>query len=289
MKAIVDYLIVIPLDEEYHYIQGVIEELILQSANVKTIGSELYGLALIPTESGDASAVFLSVGRMTEAPIQSAVEAAVRTWRPAAVIMIGIAGSFEPDKIMLGDVIVPSKIFGFTEAKATVIDGKERTIYRPTGHAVDCTLTALARGVFIKRGKEWQARSYNAGLEDVHLKDKLLAKQPNPGPALHIGNNDCIASGNVVIASKAAAQKVREALGDAGTTVRAVEMEAKGLRRVGQNQACPARTCRARHFRPRRRGQIRLGTRLEGWLAAVCGSECRSVRRSNNWQPRGDS
>jgi len=163
---------------------------------------------------------------MTEGPVQSAVEAAVRLWRPAAVALIGIAGSFEPEKVRLGDVIIPSKVFGYTEGKAAVVDGKERVTYRTTGHQLDCYLLAEARAVSINYGDAWQNESKEAGLADPNLKPRL--QEDSAGPKLHITNNDCLASGNTVVASRCFAEGVRKAFGDAGSTIKAVEMEAKG-------------------------------------------------------------
>jgi len=226
MKAIVDYLIVIPLDEEFGYVRDVVKRLFKGSvSSVITIGAELYVRVLLPTPpAGAVSIVILSVGRMTEAPVQSAIEAAARTWRPAAIVMIGIAGSLKPDKVKLGDVFVPSKVFGYTEAKAEVISGKTVMTYRHTGDRLDCQLLAQARAVNLDHGKAWRAKSRNAGLKDVKLKPKLLSSKD--GPKIHITDNDCLASGNVVVASREFAEGIQAAL---GTTVGAVEMEAKGL------------------------------------------------------------
>lgn len=226
MGPIVDYLVVIPLDEEFRYVRSVIESRLIAGIRANTIGAELYGKALVPTAAGSVSVVILSVGRMTEAPVQSAVEAAARTWRPADILMVGIAGSLEPDKVRLGDVIVPSRIFGYTEGKAEIVDGKSVITYRPTGDRVDCELAALARAVHHNDVKAWRAASRKAGLTDAMLKPKLLTKEGKEGPKLHIDNNDCIASGNTVVATRVFAQEIRRAL---GTTVKAVEMEAKGL------------------------------------------------------------
>jgi nucleoside phosphorylase len=112
MRSIVDYLIVIPLDEEFGYVRNVVERIFAAQFPIKTIGAELYGRGLISTANGEASVVILSVGRMTEAPVQSAVEAAVRTWRPATVILVGIAGSLDPDKVRLGDIFIPKRQIG---------------------------------------------------------------------------------------------------------------------------------------------------------------------------------
>ena len=57
--------------------------------------------------------------------MQVAVEQAAGKWPPAAIVLVGIAGSLEPDRVKLGDVIVPTQVFGYTEARAEVVDGKE--------------------------------------------------------------------------------------------------------------------------------------------------------------------
>ena len=224
MKPIIDYLIVIPLDEEFRYVREVIQDALAGGhVQAKTIGPHLYALTQLPTGAAHASAVVLSVGRMTEGPVQSAVEAAVREWRPATVILLGIAGSLEPDKIKLGDVFVPSKVFGYTEAKAEVVGGEQRMTYRPTGDRLDCELLAQARAVYLNDFSTWQAESLKVGLQDAALNPKLKAVA---GPNIHMTDNDCLASGNTVVASKAFAKSIQAAL---GPTVKAVEMEAKGL------------------------------------------------------------
>ena len=104
-KPIIDYLIVIPLDEEFRYIRDVIGPVLSRSSlRALTIGSHFYALTQLPTAAANATAVLLSVGRMGEAPVQSAVEAAVKEWRPATVLLVGIAGSLEPERVKLGDV-----------------------------------------------------------------------------------------------------------------------------------------------------------------------------------------
>src|SRR5262249_881654 len=105
MGPIVDYLVAIALDEEYRYFREVVQRSTGRKISSKEIGSQVYGLARLPTGIAEASTVILTVGRMTPAAMQAAVERAVETWGPSAVVMVGIAGSLEPDKIKLGDVI----------------------------------------------------------------------------------------------------------------------------------------------------------------------------------------
>ena len=81
----------------------------------------------------------------------------------------------------------------------------------------------------LDRVRAWRTSSRRAGRADSGLRQKLLDVEPSDRPKLHIETNDNLASGNVVIASKANAKAVREALGDYGKTARAVEMEAKGF------------------------------------------------------------
>lgn len=66
----------------HRYVREVIHDaLACRRVQAKTIGLHLYALTLLPTGAAHASAVLLSVGRMTEGPVQSAVEAAVKEWR----------------------------------------------------------------------------------------------------------------------------------------------------------------------------------------------------------------
>jgi nucleoside phosphorylase len=227
MKPLVDYLVVIPKDEEFGYVREVVERLTARSLIAKTDGPLVYALTRLPTvKNEEASAVIMSVGRMGEAPVQVAVAEAVNIWPPAAIVLVGIAGSFEPDRLKLGDVLVPARVFGYTEEKADMKQRRQRRTYRPSGHQLDCTMWALARAVALNRMSEWRSESHEAGLGDSKLKQRLEKEE---APKLHIENNDNLASGNVVVASRAFADAVRKALGDAGTTTRAVEMEAKGF------------------------------------------------------------
>jgi nucleoside phosphorylase len=230
MRPIIDYLVVMPLDEEFGYVRDVIQPLITGRIRSKTIGSELYAKVIVPTATSEASVVLLSVGRMTEAPVQSAVTDAIRLWRPATTMLVGIAGSLDAKEIRLGDVIVPRRVFGYTEAKAAVVDKKERVRYRPTGHQLDCELSTLARAISMDHAKHWRETARRAGLRMPKLRPKLLTEEGTAGPRLHLGNNDCLASGNIVIASRRAAKELLQIFGDdIGRTLRAVEMEAKGL------------------------------------------------------------
>jgi nucleoside phosphorylase len=272
MKPVVDYLVVIPKDEEFGYVREVVERGTKRSIPARTTPSPslVYALARLPTADGEATAVIISVGRMTEAPVQVAVEQAVSIWPPAAIVLVGIAGSLDPDRVKLGDVIVPTQVFGYTEAKAEVVDGRERMTYRPTGHRLDCDMSALARAVNLDRVRAWRILSRRAGRADSGLRPRLLEEETGDRPKLHIENNDNLASGNAVVASRAFAKAVREALGDYGTTARAVEMEAKGfceaLERVRPK---PPALVGARHIGPGRRGQGGAREGLQGRLAAV--------------------
>jgi len=148
MKPVVDYLIVIPKDEEFGYVREVAEQVTGQSLLAKSNGPLLYARARLPTvKDEEASAVIISVGQMGDAPVQATVEEAIRIWPPAAIALVGIAGSFEPNRVRLGDVLVPTRVFGYVQAKAGVVRGRQRLTYRPTGHQLNCTMSALARAV----------------------------------------------------------------------------------------------------------------------------------------------
>lgn len=237
MGSIIDYLIVVPLDEEAGYISEVMETA-LGGATMEsfTVGPQVYSRAIIETKAGSASVVILSVGRMTEAPFQAAVTEAITLWRPSAAILIGIAGSLDAENLRLGDIIVPRKILGYTEAKAEPDDGGGsastgyRLVYRPTGHSVDCVLAAQARALKLNNLKEWQAKCVLSASQDAVLGEVFLSGDGRPRePKVHNHDNDVLVSGNVVVASKAFADALRRSFGDAGRMIKAVEMEAKGF------------------------------------------------------------
>lgn len=232
MASIIDYLIVVALDEEVDYIGRIIEAITGHPLKFEQDG-RLYSRELVTTRTGDATVVILAVGRMGEAPVQSAVEDAIRHWQPADMILVGIAGSLEPDSLMVGDVIVPSRVFGYSESKVVEekVDGGYRNTvqYRKTGDRATSSLVETVRALWLNSGTKeaWKKACRDAAAADSTIAarmDQLDAEREKP--TLHCAANNNIASGNEVVASRQRGKELQVVL---DVTVNAVEMESKGL------------------------------------------------------------
>ncbi len=227
--AIVDYLVMIALDEEDRYFSAVLKEAAASSRPARLIDGRLYGRSYLHVGDGSVSIVSAPIGRMGVEATQSAVEAAIRTWQPRDLLLIGIAGSFEPKSLLLGDVIVPAKIFGCTEAKLEEAGENVRRRYRKTGDRAASQLIDIVRGVV--KDPRLSLAWHNGCLEgiqgDAKLRERLAKIDPERvRPRVHCTFNDSIVSSNDVIATKKALQDLRDQV---DPTIVAAEMESKGL------------------------------------------------------------
>jgi nucleoside phosphorylase len=71
---------------------------------------------------GDYLIVAASMGRKTPGQALAGVFSThcVNQWKPSRVALLGIAGSLEPDRIQLGDVLVSHEIYGYEVGDAEV-------------------------------------------------------------------------------------------------------------------------------------------------------------------------
>jgi nucleoside phosphorylase len=148
---------------------------------------------------------------------------ALRLWRPANVIQLGIAGSLVGTKRPLGDVIIPGEVVGYEIGEA--VEEPDRAPYRfkPTGKQADFALLGSARALCNDSQDYvgWQDRALNASAQDLAAAEEAARR-----PSVHIGKKEVLASGNFVVKSKKFAEQLRR---EVHPDLRAAEMEAKGL------------------------------------------------------------
>lgn len=142
------------------------------------------------------------------------VQKSLQAWRPSRVTLVGIAGSLDPDRVRLGDVVVPPDIFGYEVED--VEDGGTRL--RPTFNQIGALDLDRVRAFRSDpdRYREWQEECRAAVPEGI--RDQL--QRP---PELFL---EPIASGNKVVKSVEFGKRLRAKV-NAG--IIGVEMEARGL------------------------------------------------------------
>lgn len=219
---IVDSLVLTPLDEEWRSVMPVLgpDD---SAVYTKPVGSITYSLWTVPFEGpagqGDYLVSGASMGRRTPGQAYAAVfsKQAVDTWKPARVVLLGIAGSLESQRLRLGDVVVAEQIFGY-EVEDAVGRGYK---FRPTVYQTDALGLDRVRAFFNHKPtyQKWQALCLQAapthGLKNV--------RRP---PELHI---ESVGSGNKVVKSVTFARKLRK---EVAAAITAVEMEGHGLHRA---------------------------------------------------------
>lgn len=217
---LVDYLLLTPLDEEWRTVRNVLcpvhTDLKARSIDVITYYLWKQSVNQHPYTIGDYLVVAAPMSRKTPGQAHASVftNNAVNQWQPRRVILLGIAGSLEPERLQLGDVVVSEEIYGYE-----VGDAQDRgKSYRPTFNqvgALDYDRIRAFRDDPVDYPK-WQDECLNAahsaGLEKV---TRL--------PELHL---EVTASGNYVVKSKAFGRKLRREI---NSRISAVEMEARGL------------------------------------------------------------
>jgi nucleoside phosphorylase len=217
--SLIDFLVLTPLDQEGNTARKVLCP-IGKIINRKPIDAITYYLWKEPVDQqptfGEYLIVAASMGRRTQGQAYAGVFAShcVNTWKPNWVVLLGIAGSLEPERLRLGDVVVSDVIFGYEVGDA---EGK-KIRFRPTFHQT------AALGIDRVRAfrndpldyESWQDECANAaaatGIKDLTTK-----------PELHI---EVTASGNYVVKSVSFGRKLRKEI---NAKISAVEMEAEGL------------------------------------------------------------
>lgn len=176
----IDFLIFAPLEEERDAIVSKLEN--PEKLDSDGTDAHVYYEAVVRTRRRDGAVYRVIVVSPTEmGPIAAAITATTATsrWRPAHVIVVGIAGGLK-DEVATGDVMVASAVADYTVGKVTDTGPREE---RWSMVSADPMLLAAAR-------------NFRTGWEG-------LVKEARPGKGAierHVG---IIATGGDVIASKA--------------------------------------------------------------------------------------
>lgn len=215
---LVDYLLLTPLDEEWRTVRKVLGP---KKINTYQTDPITYYLWKQPVKRpsyavGEYLIVAAPMFRRTggEAVASVITSHGVGQWKPSRVVLMGIAGSIEPDTLMLGDVVVSDEIYGYEVGDAEV----GGLIFRPTFNQIGALDFDRVRAFRDdpKAYTKWQQECLKAapavGLNGL--------ERP---PELHL---EAIASGNFVVKSRDFAAQLKAKI---SPKIKAVEMEARGL------------------------------------------------------------
>jgi nucleoside phosphorylase len=122
--AIVDFLVVTPLDEEWRACRDVLGPFDESSRSDELGDTITYYLRTYPTGNAHYLVTSASMGAMGHTEAALFAHDALKRWSPAGVLLVGIAGSFSRKWHRLGDVVVASEVFGF---ELGAIDGPQQT------------------------------------------------------------------------------------------------------------------------------------------------------------------
>jgi nucleoside phosphorylase len=216
---LIDFLLLTPLDEEWRTMFPLLCPDLQRVKEVPVDSITYYTWAQPVTTLGGKGEYLIAAASIADrtpgqALTASFVTNAVATWRPDTVLLTGIAGSLDPDRVKLGDVIVGRDILGY-EVEDALDSGFN---LRKTYNQIDARQLDRMRAL-VNLGRPvatWQdqCKEAAAGL--------FPAEEPRR-PSLFI---EAIASGNKVVKSTAFAQELQRVFQH---QVGAVEMEARGL------------------------------------------------------------
>jgi hypothetical protein len=117
--ALIDYLVLTPLDEEWRAVRDALcpPPLPLQERAIGTITYYLWPEPVDrrPDVQGEYLVVATPMSRRTPGQAYAAAFTgeAIKTWKPSRVVMLGIAGSLDSERLLLGDVVVSEQVFGY--------------------------------------------------------------------------------------------------------------------------------------------------------------------------------
>jgi nucleoside phosphorylase len=271
--SLIDYLVLTPLDEEWDVAAAI---LFPPSTAERTIGSTTYYLGRPAIDAPGSKEEYLIVGAPMshrtpgQAYAASMTTRALQTWRPARVVLLGIAGSLERERLILGDVVVSESIWGYEVGDA---EGK-RFIFRKTFNQVGAEDFDRVRA--FKRSKPDYAKWQRAGRANAA---KLNLDIPRP-PQLHL---ETTASGNFVVKSVAFGRQLRKEI---DAKICAVEMEARGLHQALYLDAHRTDALMIRgisDYADRRKSALEKSSK-NAWRAYAVGNAARLLRAI--WQRR---
>jgi nucleoside phosphorylase len=214
---VVDYLILTPLNEEFRYLRQAwpipLEE--------ERVGKIHFYRALHCCGSRQATVVAAAMMDMGQAWSGVFASEALRIWKPANVVHVGIAGTLDKD-VSLGDVIVPAEVVGYDVGDAVDTPGGPDIKFRSTGGQTDFALLGSAHAL------QDNAEEYRAWQDDAFSVSAAALAEAGQDrkPSVHIGAKQILASGNFVVKSADFGDKLQTTLNH---KITAVDMEAKGL------------------------------------------------------------
>ncbi len=215
-----DYLLLTALDREWAAASGVLapEGTLQRRIESATYDLFCYGIQRQYEASGEYLIAAAPMATWTPGQPYAAAftQQALQHWQPDHLVLLGISGSLNPQQHQLGDVVVPTDIYGDDVREATD-NGLLHRARRERTNASDLDrLRAFKRGRYYRT---WQ----EACLREAHVTLSSLDALPTRAPELHL---DEIVSGHVVVRSEAYAQEVQRTI---SKWITAVEMEMWGV------------------------------------------------------------
>jgi nucleoside phosphorylase len=215
---LVDYLLLTPLDEEWRTVRSVLGPKKITTFQTDPITYYLWKQPVKqpPYAFGEYLIAAAPMFRRTggEALASVVTTHGLKQWKPSRVVLLGIAGSLEPEQLQLGDVVVSDEIYGYEVSDAEVGQFNFRPTFNQIG-AVDFDRVRTFRND-PKAYAKWQQECLKAGTA-------IGLQGVTRPPELHI---EAIASGNSVVKSRAFGRQLQEKISQ---KIKAVEMEARGL------------------------------------------------------------
>jgi nucleoside phosphorylase len=297
---VVDYVVVIALDEEFQSALGPLQESLGVRLSIQPEGPLVTGRAVIPFAhrgtTHEELLVAICPGQMGHAAIAAVLPDVLDRYRPRDIILIGLSGSFDPENLMLGDVLVPMKVFGYAEAKVVQFRGKNVWTFRTLGDRATSHARAQIRAIDSDAilSREWKEQCLKSA--ELTEPDKRITSRlgisVHETPQIHAHHNDSLASGNAVVASKIFAKELQQKV---DITLRAVDMEAGGLFEAMDKTDWPSRVLVLRgisDYADNKKSKLEKNFK-NGWRIYAMQNAVRLaamlIRQRLKWEPRRTS
>ncbi len=202
---VADFVIITALEEERDAVLSKLDQprrMPLSTEDTRTcMGAQL------PIKSADGSEgiynlIVQCLAGMGTIQAATAASDAVRRWKPTCVLMVGIAGGIAKNEAALGDVLVATQIFDYSQQKLT----NESRQLRPEGYPVSQRLNEFAQSL---TSPEWWP----------------LIEEQRPAPGESKRRRGPMASASIIVEEE---QLVEQLLGLHPKLI-GVEMEAAGV------------------------------------------------------------
>jgi nucleoside phosphorylase len=186
------------------------------------------------------------------------VSDALRTWKPNRIVLLGIAGSLDPN-LQLGDVVVPDIILGYEVHDAQGSKSAYRPVYNYTG------------SLDMDRVRALRMNRHRYAAWKQSCADSALGVKTSRPPELHL---EAVASGNSVVKSVS----FGNALKKMDKRIKAVEMEAYGMHQAlylsASNRADALMIRGISDFADRRKSKLER-TSKDGWRTYAAANAAR--------------